>query len=119
MVIRLEANLVGPLDKEILGLSHRGNAGKVALDVSGEHRDTGVGKGLGQYLKRHGLAGAGRASDETVAVGIFQREIFALLNGIIRLAAGADENLTVLKHEDVPIREQMTVFAAGWQALLI
>ena len=43
-------------------------AGEVALDVGGEHRHALRRQLLGQELQRLGLAGAGRAGDEAVAV---------------------------------------------------
>ena len=75
-----------------------GNAGQVALDVGGKHRHAGIGKALGQDLQRHRLAGAGRAGDQAVAVGVFQRQIFALVDGVVRLAAGAKINRVVPEH---------------------
>ena len=83
-----DADVLGALQQEVLRLAGRGDAGQVALDVGGEHRNAGAGESLGQHLQRHGLAGAGRAGGEAVPVGQPQGEIF-------RLAAFADENLAV------------------------
>ena len=98
IVIRVKADLFGALDQKILLFAHGGDAGQVALDIGGEHRNACVGKGFGQNLQSDGFAGAGRAGDQAVAVGEFQRQIFALLDRVIGLAAGANENLSVLQH---------------------
>ena len=83
-----DADVLGALQQEILRLAGRGDAGQVALDVGGEHRNAGAREPFGQHLQRHGLAGAGRAGRQAVPVGQPQREVF-------RLAAFADENLAV------------------------
>ena len=44
-------------------------AGQIALHVGHEHRHAHRAELLGQHLQRHGLARAGRAGDEAVAVG--------------------------------------------------
>ena len=49
--------------------------GDVALHVTEEDRDAGVGEGLRHDLHGDGLAGAGRARDESVAVGLGQVHI--------------------------------------------
>ena len=87
----LEAEIARALDQEILRLADRRDPGQVALDVGGEHRHAGPREAFGQHLQRHGLAGAGRAGHQAVAVGEPQRQIF-------RLAAFADENLVVLEY---------------------
>ncbi len=46
--------------------------GDVALDVGGEHRHAQVGEALGEDLQRHGLAGAGGAGDQAMAVGVLR-----------------------------------------------
>ena len=50
---------------------HTGHAhtGQVALDIGQEHGNTHLGEGLGHDLHGDGLAGAGRAGDQAVAVG--------------------------------------------------
>ena len=45
------------------------HAGQVPLDVRQEHGDPHVAEGLCQHLQCDGLAGAGGAGDEAVAVG--------------------------------------------------
>ena len=62
------------LTKASLASPDRGDAGQVALDVGGEHRHAGARKAFGQHLQRDGLAGAGRAGDQPVAVGEGQRQ---------------------------------------------
>ena len=42
----VEAQLLGALDERLLGLADRGDAGEVALDVGGEHRDAGARRSL-------------------------------------------------------------------------
>ncbi|MCY1353996.1 hypothetical protein D9M69_403520 [compost metagenome] len=58
-----------PLGHLALRIARRGDAAQVALDVGGEHRDAGVAEAFGQVLQGHGLAGAGGAGDQPVAVG--------------------------------------------------
>ena len=76
------------LEDEILGFADFRYARQVALDVGGEHRNTGARKTLRHHLQRHRLAGAGRTGDEAVAVGKREREPG-------RLLALADEDLVV------------------------
>ena len=63
VLVVLEADLRGALQKEVLRLADLGDARKVALDVGGEHRNAGARKAFGQNLQRHRLAGAGGAGD--------------------------------------------------------
>ncbi len=72
---------------------------EVALDVGQEHRNSGSGKALGQDLQRDGLAGAGRPGDQSVPVGVFQRQ--PLPDAIVR-ATAANEYLVV--HVTAPCR---------------
>jgi hypothetical protein len=44
-------------------------AAQVALDVGGEHRHAGITEIFHQTLQGDGLAGAGSAGDQAVAVG--------------------------------------------------
>ena len=83
-----DADLLGALDEGRLGIAGRGDAREVALDVGGEDRDAVAGEALGQHLQRHGLAGAGRAGDEAVAVGELEQER-------LRLPALADQDRAV------------------------
>jgi hypothetical protein len=46
-----------------------GDAGKVALHVGHEHRHAQIGESLGERLHGDGLAGAGGAGDQPMAVG--------------------------------------------------
>jgi hypothetical protein len=50
-------------------------ARKVALHVRQDDRHAGHRKAFGQDLQGHGLAGAGGARDQAVAVGVFQEEL--------------------------------------------
>ena len=87
-----QADLIQALvDEVLLGAGDR-NAGEVTLDVGGKDRDAGIGEAFGQDLQGDGLAGAGRARDQAVAVGEFQVKIFWL-------DALADENFAVLEHD--------------------
>jgi hypothetical protein len=75
---------------QLVGRGTRGgDAGKIALHVGEEDGDPGSGKALGQDLQGHGLAGAGRARDQPVAVAVFQEK---LLRQRVTLAAAAHEN---------------------------
>ena len=58
----------------LVALAWRRDARQIALDVGGEHRDPGSRELLGEHLQRAGLAGAGRAGDEPVAVGHRDRD---------------------------------------------
>ena len=94
----VEAQVLGALDEGVLRLADRRDAGQIALDVGGEHRNARAREAFGQHLQRHGLAGAGRAGHKAVAIAEVQRQIF-------RLAALADENLAVLieiRHRVLP-----------------
>ena len=84
----LEADVLARLTRKSLASPGVGDAGQVALDVGGKHRDAGAGKTFRQHLQCHGLSGAGRAGDKSMAVGKLEREIF-------RLLAFADENLVI------------------------
>ena len=50
---------------------HR-HAGDVALDVRKKHRDAFTAKALGERLQGDGLAGAGSAGDQPVAIGALE-----------------------------------------------
>ncbi len=69
-----EAHVLGALDQRILGLADRGDARQIALDVGGEHRHAGPRQAFSEDLQRNGLAGAGCAGDEAVAIGKCQRK---------------------------------------------
>ncbi len=68
-----QADLLGPLDEMRLRLALDADAGQIAFDVGGEHRHAGGREAFGQDLQRDGLAGAGGAGDEAMAVG--EREL--------------------------------------------
>src|SRR5690606_21023383 len=53
--------------------AHGAKTTEVALDVGGEHRHAGVTESLDQALQGHGLAGAGGAGDQAVAVADAKR----------------------------------------------
>ncbi|MEY9788955.1 hypothetical protein ABIE77_003514 [Sinorhizobium fredii] len=98
-----EADLLGALDKEVLRLADRPDAGQIALHVGAEDRNAGVREALGKDLQRHGLAGAGGAGDQAMAVAELQFQIFRLVDRIVRLAAGPDIELAFLQH-GIPLR---------------
>jgi hypothetical protein len=62
------AQLGGPLRGRAIGRSRNGEAGQVALDVGHDDRHAGRRQLFGQALERLGLARAGRAGDQAVAV---------------------------------------------------
>ena len=86
----VEADLLGALGEAVLGRALGRDAGEVALDVGGEHRHAGIGEALGQHLQRDGLAGAGGAGDQAVAVGELELQVFGL-------DAAAEEDLALLQ----------------------
>ena len=53
-----------------LGLARLRQPGEIALHVGHEHRHADAARALGDALQRHGLAGAGGAGDQPVAVGV-------------------------------------------------
>ncbi|MCY1409401.1 hypothetical protein D9M71_247510 [compost metagenome] len=57
-----------PLGDLALGIAGGAEAAQVTLDVRGEHRHAGIAEGFGHSLQSDGLAGAGRARDQSVAV---------------------------------------------------
>ncbi len=75
----VEADLLGALDEEILGLALLRDAGEIALHVGGEDRNAGLAEAFGHDLQGHGLAGAGGAGHQAVAVGHGQEQFFALV----------------------------------------
>ena len=94
----VKAHILGAFDKIRLRLAARGDAGEVAFDVGGEHRNAGARKAFREHLQRHGLAGAGRAGGEAVTVGERERQIF-----VARTLA--DENFAVsirIRHHSLP-----------------
>src|SRR5262249_43108706 len=74
----VEPEAFGPADKPPLGSPRLGNAGEIALDVSGEDRDAGAGEALRQHLQCDRLSGAGRSGDQSMAVGKPKRQNFGL-----------------------------------------
>ena len=64
-----DAERVEPLAQFRASDAGRGQPRKVALDVGHEHRHADAGEAFGQYLQSDGFAGAGGASDQTVAIG--------------------------------------------------
>ena len=74
-VVILHLHFHGALGRPAGGLAAGlGHAGNIALHIGQEHRHAGAGKALSQTLQRDGLAGAGRAGDQPVAVGAFQHQ---------------------------------------------
>ena len=89
-----EPDLLGAADELGPARAGHGDAGQVALDVGGEHRHAGSREAFGQHLQRHGLAGAGGARDEAVAVGEPQLDAFGYQ--LAPLAAATQEHGAVL-----------------------
>jgi hypothetical protein len=73
--LELQAELLGALGGRAARVARLGHAGQVALDVGHEHRHAGRGQLLGDPLQRLGLAGAGGAGDQAVAVDHPQRQL--------------------------------------------
>ena len=92
----LEAKLLDALLHVLGVLAGRAHAGDVALDVGHEDGDARLGEALGHDLERHGLARAGRAGDEAVAVGLVEQQADGLARG---LGAHTHPDGVVLEHE--------------------
>lgn len=86
-----QAEFLGAVDEGRLGIAWRDDAGEIALDVGREDRDAVAGEAFSHDLQRHGLAGAGRAGHQPMAIGELEQEVF-------RLAALADQNRAVIRH---------------------
>jgi hypothetical protein len=69
-----EIQLPRPLGERACGLAGDAEPGQVALDVDQEDRHAARRQAFGQHLQRHRLAGAGRAGDEPVPVGVARIE---------------------------------------------
>ena len=67
-IILEEKELRKALLDETGELAHLADAAQVALHVGHETRHAGLAEGFGQHLQGDGLAGAGGAGDEAVAV---------------------------------------------------
>ena len=67
----LDTELRHPLLDEAGQATRLADAGEVALHVGHEAGDSDLAEGLCKDLEGDGLAGAGRAGDEAVAVGHF------------------------------------------------
>ena len=74
----VEAQVLGALDQRLLRFADRRDAGQIALDVGGEHRNAGAREAFRQHLQRDGLAGAGRAGDEAVPIAVVKHQVFGL-----------------------------------------
>ena len=94
-----EADRLGALGEEVLGLAGHREAGEVALDVGAEDRNAGLREALGHDLQGHRLAGTGGAGDEPMPVGEGKLDIF-------RVAARTDEHLALFenRHSAAPRR---------------
>ncbi|MNZ87072.1 hypothetical protein D3C78_1059210 [compost metagenome] len=75
----------------------RAESAQVTLDVGGEHRHAGIAERLGEALQGDGLAGAGGAGDQAVAVGQAQQAGDRLARRI-----GAKQELTGFGHGAFP-----------------
>ena len=85
------------LDQLGIGPALQRHAGKVALHVGQEHRHPGQRQRFGQRLQGDRLAGAGRARDQPVAVGVFQQHP---LGRGMPFAAAADMDGAALQVHD-------------------
>ena len=91
----LDAKALDTLGKAVAEHAGHAHAGQVALDVAEEYRDAHIGEGLGHHLHRDGLAGAGRAGDDAVAVGHSGKKVKVLI-GLCH------PYLVISKHSDPP-----------------
>ena len=96
LVVGGEADRLGALGEEVLGLARHGQAGDVALDVGAEDRDAGVREPFRHDLQRHRLAGAGRTGDQPVAIGEGELDVFRL--GPLGLQVRAKIDLALFKN---------------------
>ena len=83
----------------MIGAHGRGETGEIAFHVRDEDGNPGLGEPFGQDLERDGLAGPGRARDQTVPVRVFQEQ--PLLGGVF-LAAATHENRPVQSANHAP-----------------
>ncbi len=75
----LEPELRNALLHVLRILARLAHTGQVAFGVCQEHRHAGVGERLRQYLQRDGLAGAGRAGNQPVAIGHLRYDAYAFV----------------------------------------
>ena len=76
-----------PVDAELvdarleLVVHHAGlrETGEIAFDVGEEHRHAELGETFGEHHQRHRFAGAGRARDHAVAVGVLAEQVDVLV----------------------------------------
>ncbi len=72
--LQVDPHAPGALEELVVGRAGHGHARQVALDVGGEDRNAGVGKGLGHDLQSHGLAGPRRTCHQTVTIGAIEQK---------------------------------------------
>jgi hypothetical protein len=80
-LVALDLELRGALHSLGVRAAGLADAGEVSLHVGHEDRHAIGGEALGECLQGHGLAGAGRARDQAMAVAILEQE---MLVGIAR-----------------------------------
>ena len=86
--IIVEADFFGALGKGFERRSDLRNAGEIAFHIGGKNRDARLAETLGHDLQGDGLARAGGAGYQPVAIGQWQEQLFALV-------AFAQENCVV------------------------
>lgn len=89
-----------------------GEARQVALNIGQEHRRAGVGKVFRQDLERDCLAGAGRARDQPVLVGVLKQEG---LRGAVVDATAADKDLGCFAHMPLARKSSNNFSAIGFR----
>ncbi len=90
-LVAVELELLGTLLRLGIVAAHGGDARQVAFDVGHEDRHAGRREAFGDGLQAHGLAGAGGARDQAVAIAVFQEQV---LVGLAR----ADQDRCVVCH---------------------
>jgi hypothetical protein len=75
----VKADFFGAFGKGFERCSNLRNAGEIAFHIGGKNRNTGLAETFGHDLQGDGLARAGGAGDQPVAVGQWQEQFFTLV----------------------------------------
>ena len=74
----LQSHALGSRHQGIFRLARRGDPREIAFDIGGKDRNPRFGQPLRENLKRDGLAGAGGAGNQPMAIGKMKIEHFVL-----------------------------------------